>query len=332
MKRILLILGLVVLLMAACEAFPIRESLLGGDEPDAIGAGWIVAASMPTPRSELVATAWAGRVYVAGGIGESWTTRDEFEAYDITNDRWETLSPLPVGLHHTAITVLDGMIYVTGGYADMLFVANQRTTYRYDTTSDTWSQATAMPGARAAHSMVALDGQVYVVGGAGDRPHELWRYDPASDSWETLPAALPTLREHLTAVALEGRLYVIGGRWSRGNLPTLESYDPATNTWQSHPDMPTPRGGLTAGVVNGRIHVTGGEAFGPDRTFDQHEVYDPASDSWTTLPAMPTARHGLASIGYEGRWYVIGGGREAGGQTAATLTTALEIYTPAGEP
>jgi hypothetical protein len=53
-------------------------------------------------------------------------------------------------------------------------------------------------------------------------------YSAPSDRWDASRKALPTAREHLAAAVVDGRLYVIGGRWGgRGNLATVEMYDPA---------------------------------------------------------------------------------------------------------
>jgi N-acetylneuraminic acid mutarotase len=136
---------------------------------------------------------------------------------------------------------------------------------------------------------------------------------------------MPSAREHLSAAVVNGRAYVIGGRWQdRGNVGTVEEYDPEADTWRERAPLPTARGGLTAAAVNGRIHVVGGEAFGPERTFGEHEVYDPAADAWESAPPMPVARHGLASAGLDGRFYVIAGGRTAG----LSVSDITEIFVP----
>ena len=88
---------------------------------------------MPTRRSELASALLDGKIYVAGGIGENWTTRAELERYDIATNTWETLSPMPVGLHHLGMAATStGWIFITGGYTDMNFTADQAATYVYD--------------------------------------------------------------------------------------------------------------------------------------------------------------------------------------------------------
>lgn len=292
--------------------------------------GWSTAAPMPLPRSELNAVAVDGRLYVAGGIAQLGTS-PAFQAYDPATDSWTSLAPLPQPRHHFGLAALDGRIYLSGGFDTLPFGADQarRESWVYDIAADAWSRRADLPAGRAAHAMAAAHGRLYVVGGVGAEPAALYAYDPKLDRWNRLPTALPTPREHLTAAAVEGEIYVIGGRWSgRGNLVTVESYDPLANAWSSRADMPTARGGLTSAVLDGRIHVTGGEDLGSGDTFGEHEVYDPATGQWTAQPPLPTARHGLASGVIDGRWYVVGGGEQAGAMTFLSLSDRLEVFEP----
>jgi N-acetylneuraminic acid mutarotase len=296
---------------------------------------WTQGAPMPTPRSEMVAAALDGKIYVAGGLGKDDAGQNvvltTVEVYDPESDTWEALTPLPIGLHHLGIAAADGKIYVSGGYDDD-FTPDVAELWTYEPEGDEWSQMADMPAPRAAHFMVSIDDKLYVVGGVGDDNRALWAYDPESDTWDTSFAPLSTAREHLTAATVDGKLYVIGGRWSNvGNMAVLEMYDPDTDEWIRLTDMPMASGGLTAAVVDGLIHVTGGENFSPLTTFDTHMVYDPETDEWTLAEPMPTARHGLASAAVEDKWYVIGGGEEAAGRTFDTLSDKVEIFTAEGE-
>jgi hypothetical protein len=70
---------------------------------------------------------------------------------------------------------------------------------------------------------------------------------------------LPTPRSGHGLVILDDRFYAMGGEegvWTNGQLAgrvfgQMESYDPKTDTWQSHAPMLTPRHGLGA-VLLGR--------------------------------------------------------------------------------
>jgi hypothetical protein len=66
---------------------------------------------------------------------------------------------------------------------------------------------------------------------------------------------------------LHGRFWCMGGEerlYDAQNRPidrvigTVESYDPATDSWQHHAPMPTPRHGLGAALIGDTIYVAGG--------------------------------------------------------------------------
>ena len=295
--------------------------------PAAAQGKWAMGTPMPTPRSEVVAAALGGLIYIVGGLTSAGGLTT-FEAYDPATDTWQGLAPIPEARHHTATAALGGRIYVTGGYGRQGFSRTLDSTWVFDPAAGAWSRGPAMPGVRAAHAMAALDGRLFVAGGIALDPQSVWSYDPTAGVWETGWAPLETLREHTSATVLDGKLYLLGGRWRRGNLAVGAVFDPATNAWTPLPDMPSERGGLTAAAVGGRIHVTGGEELSGSLTFDAHEVYDPLTGTWQVLPPLPTARHGLASAAVGDTWYVIGGATLAGGGTYRSLSTLVEAYTP----
>jgi N-acetylneuraminic acid mutarotase len=175
-----------------------------------------------------------------------------------------------------------------------------------------------MPAPRAAHAVaVTSDGLIHVVGGVDGLgqglPAEPFVFDPADQSWATLPP-MPTPREHLGAAYHDGVVYVAAGRAGGvSDMQTFEAYDVATQEWTSLPDVPTGRSGIATVAFDGQIYVFGGETFGTgSRTYDEAERYDPAADAWEELAPMPTARHGLGAAVLDGRVHVVSGGPEAG--------------------
>jgi hypothetical protein len=57
---------------------------------------------------------------------------------------------------------------------------------------------------------------------------------------------------------------------------TLESYDPATDTWLSHAPMPIPRHGMGAVTIGEWIYVAGGGPIvGGGIKTSVHEAYRP---------------------------------------------------------
>ena len=245
-----------------------------------------------------------GRFYIVGGYFRRDSSAD-VTVYDPAADAWTQAAPLPEPRNHLGVAALGGFLYAAGGGEGAGVFADA---WRFDPKADAWTAIAPMPARREAFGLVSLAGKLYAVGGVvqGTTNRQLvTAYDPATDRWTIDLAPLPTLREHVTAVAFEDRVWVIGGRWA-SNLGTVEAYDPTTDSWQSMPDLPTPRGGLTAAVLDGKIHVTGGEQ--ERGVFHQHEVWDPASGSWLRYPDLPTGRHGLASGVLGNEWIVAGGG------------------------
>ncbi len=124
-------------------------------------------------------------------------------------------------------------------------------------------------------------------------------------------------------------------------LAVVEAYDPETDTWTRHADMPTPRNALSTVVVEGKIYAIGGWGF--DRPaagwasldptvgatdFSTVEVYDPRTDTWTTGADMPTPRSHMAMSAVDGTIYAIGGWvRREGVDAALSVVEAYDIAT-----
>ena len=94
--------------------------------------------------------------------------------------------------------------------------------------------------------------------------------------------------------------------WDAKELPTVEMYDPITDTWTRKADMPTPRNADTC-VVDGKIYAIGGTATINNSKEEPWrlktvEVYDPSTDTWEKAESMNHARAGARSQCYRYRW------------------------------
>ncbi len=296
---------------------------------------WRTAASPPTKRTEVTASALGGKIYLIGGFAEpslgnltSLAITDAVEVYDPAADRWTTLSPLPSKVHHAGSAALASKLYVVGGFTQSLFYVWRpiASLYIYDPETGIWSEGPPMPTPRGALAVAGLDGKLYAVGGYDGNANSgaVEVYDPSTNRW-TAKAPLPTPRDHLAAVAVKNRLYAVGGRLNRDysrNLAVVEVYDPAADRWTTVKELPTPRSGMTAAAMFDVIYVIGGEA--PQGTFSTNEAYFPDSDRWQTMAPMPTARHGLGSAVVGDRLYVLAGGPRPG----ASFSNANEVFIP----
>ena len=190
-----------------------------------------------------------------------------------------------------------------------------------------WTQKADMPTIRSDFSTCVVDGKIFVIGGSlrlewdeyGDLSlSTVEMYDPETDTWEG-KANMPTVRSNVSVSVVDGKIYAIGGSKTkkyqvpRGfgheseELPTVEMYDPATDTWTQKVDMPTPRKTKTC-VVDGKIYAIGGWLTTNEQSqLETVEVYDPATDTWAKAQSMNHARCSAAISVVNGEIYAIGG-------------------------
>ncbi|HEY3190530.1 MAG TPA: kelch repeat-containing protein, partial [Solirubrobacteraceae bacterium] len=310
MTRGLSLLAIALLVVGGCLGAQTRSRAPA--DPDSPGR-WESRKTMTWGRQEVAVGAVGGKVYVIGGFGSTAEPVDIVEVFDSAADEWRTVAPLPIALHHAAAAVVDGRLFVVGGYTGgRVRWSAVGTVFEYEPARNAWRGRAQMPTPRGALAVAALAGRVYALGGSAERvsnAHEV--YDVASDRWA--PAnAMPTARDHLAAVGFEGRVWTLGGRESflGTQYANVEIYDPTTDSWRTGTPLPGARGGLAAAALGDRILVFGGEA--PLRIWNATEMYDRAIGAWTAKAPMPTARHGLGAVVVDGRIYVVGGGREPG--------------------
>ncbi len=328
-----------IILLIPCLLCVAASRVMAQDWPHAageVGSGhWMTGAPAPTARTEVAVAALDGLIYVVGGFEQSssWMIRQssvstKVETYDPVTNRWSSKPDLPIGLHHAGATVLNGDLYVVGGFTvsdDMLWNPSDRV-FRFNPAGETWTERAPLPTARGGLAVTTLQGKLFAVSGYDGRenPAVVEVYDPTLNQW-TAVAPLPTPRDHLAAVTINETLYAIGGRVRlnyRENLSTVEAYEAESNQWVPKADMPTPRSGIAAGVLNGRVYVFGGESG--EGTLDQNEQYDARLNRWQTMVSMPTARHGLGAAAVAGHIYVLSGGPRPGG----SYSRLNEIFIP----
>jgi N-acetylneuraminic acid mutarotase len=173
-----------------------------------------------------------------------------------------------------------------------------------------WSFAESMSQRRSYIAAAELGGRIYAAGGmVGEtgRPLDtLQRYDPGTDTWETLPRAPDPVRA-AAAAALNGVLYVIGGTTPEGNTGAVHAYDVAAGTWEERAPLPEPRFNHAAVALGGRIYVLGGFADGQEH--DDVFVYDPAADAWEEGEPLPAPNHAFGAVDFRGELWMIGGRR-----------------------
>jgi N-acetylneuraminic acid mutarotase len=245
--------------------------------------------------------------------------------------RWFTRAPLPTPRQEMPLALLDGKIFVPGGFVQG--GAGSSIIEIFDPATNRWSTFASLPTALNHLAMVALNGKLFVVGGysgSGFFPtNKIYEYDFQKAEWN-LKTDMPTPRGAHIAVAFEGKIYAIGGADGSNALNSNEVYDPATGQWSTLAPMPTAREHLAAAVIDSLIYVVGGRAAnagGQLVNLGNLEAYSPATNTWHSLELMPTARGGLAAAAMNGKLYVFGG--EFFGSSGSGVFAQNEEYNPA---
>uniref|UniRef100_A0A667WNR1 Si:ch211-63p21.8 n=1 Tax=Myripristis murdjan TaxID=586833 RepID=A0A667WNR1_9TELE len=203
---------------------------------------WKRLADMQEFRSNFPLVARGDRLYAIGGDKELNTNVDSVEEYNPDSDSWGYVQPLDQPLSGQAVVVLNGEIFISGGFnckyeclvSMFLYHPEGGTTYLADMTQD-----------RAQHCMEALHGRLYVAGGVcnlrkfytDQQACEV--YDPVSDSWSMF-TPLPVPHVGAASAVLEGKVYIMGGYcqedYSESGL--VHRYDASTLRWENMGKMP----------------------------------------------------------------------------------------------
>mmetsp|Transcript_96731 Transcript_96731/g.159303 ORF Transcript_96731/g.159303 Transcript_96731/m.159303 type:complete len:464 (-) Transcript_96731:74-1465(-) len=228
-----------------------------------------------------------------------------------TQGVWETVAPMAQRRAGFAAAVVQGVLYVCGGYDGQVFL---RSAERFKPCPDpdpgVWEPVAPMTQCRHCAAAASLNGRFYICGGYDGREalSSAECYDPDLHIWA--PVAPMAQRRHGAAAAvLKGKLYVCGGYDGEEALNSTERYDPKTGVWETIPPMQQRRNVAFAVVLAGRLYVCSG--CNGKETLNTMERYDPESNEWETTTEMQQRRHGAAAAVAEGQLFVCGGGDSA---------------------
>ena len=172
---------------------------------------------------------------------------------------------------------------------------------------------------------VLLDKKIYIMGGIAANAvtlSSMERYNPSTNSWDTV-APMPATRHHHCAAVANNKIYVFGGYDNvlfKARNEVYE-YNPITNTWLAKDTLPQKIGASDAVEFNGKIYLFGGATNA--NTLRTTYVYDPIQNTWSQKASFNIAREHLAAAVIGNKIYVVSG---RGSQDAET---ALEVYDPA---
>lgn len=212
--------------------------------------------------------------------------------------------PLPGGRHGHRMHLVDGRLYLMGGYGG----ASMNACQMLDPKTGRWVDRAPMHVPQTFFASAVVGGRIYVIGGH-DRKDErsaIERYDPAKDRWEVLLRTDELPRSHFSAAAVGPRIYIIGGFPDR--RPHVHVFDTQTGTLADAPALPGYEKGdhfHYMAVLAGKLHVLGAMRFHPDTTvLNQHWMFD--GKEWVARAPLPTeSMSKLAAYGVlDGKLYL----------------------------
>jgi N-acetylneuraminic acid mutarotase len=340
-------LTLSVLGIVACgeTTTPTQPSTAEAPAPGALWSAlasnsWTTKAPFPASYNSGIAagvrnnSAGVPIVYVFGGNYFEFQN-DAISAYNPVANVWTTKASQFEGTETNGVGLISGKLYISGGYnlgggGGFTSESMVRNLWVYDPAADRVTDKAPMPRQTAEGVTGVINAKLYVLSGicADDAPpvfdcddptfnRLLYRYDPATNIWTTLP---PAPRSHRGGVGgvVNGKFYVAGG----GGSTALDVYDPAANTWRRLASLPQSLCCTVGAVMNSKLWVVGWYASNRN-TY----AYDPVTNTWKSRAPLPvgTVARAAVSLPFDGHshLFVVGGSENPEDEPAPSL-----LYTP----
>ncbi|HEY3498868.1 MAG TPA: kelch repeat-containing protein [Polyangiaceae bacterium] len=247
---------------------------------------------------------------------------------------WSTAAPCPVARFEANGVVIDGELWVMGGFTAGSLEVTRRVDI-YDPVADSWRQGPDLPGAETHIAVVAIGNDIVVAGGfigafTGSRPpptDTVFRLTAGTTEWTPGPS-LPNAGAGFAWALVGSELHLAGGLFVDGNTDSQYHYvwDTAgADTWSMATELPNPRNHGGGAAAGGIFYAIGGR-HGWDElagNVANVEAFDPALGTWTFLAPLPVPRSEIGastSTLSDGRILVVGGSMNG-------ITPSDDVYT-----
>ncbi len=243
----------------------------------------------------------------------------DFPSAPLTAGIWREIAPSPTPRSEVTAAVLDGIVYLSGGFGGPNVLES------YDLTTDQWTAHPNMPEGKNHHMAVAHEGEIYVFGGYADSSFSLtasvFVYNPVTRQWRRLSDMSQPKAAANVALSLGDHVYLIGGT---GFVP--QRYDPATDSYTFLPRPADNARDHSSSVVFGNeLWLLGGRSNQTGATVTV-EVFDPVAETWRGAPNMTMQRSGFGAAVVQGQIMAVGGEVLSAGQ-GLTLDS-FEVFAP----
>jgi len=231
-----------------------------------------------TGTTFLLATVPAGATDGNVTVTTGTTTLTSSKKF-IVHNSWGTGTPMPVAAVAACSAVLNGQIYVVGGYN----ASAQTAVQIYNSTTNKWTTGTALATGLSNQACAVVNGLVYEFGGTNNvgasQTNAVLVYNPATKTWLS-KSAMPTARQDIVAVGANNLVFVIGG-YNGNRLSTVEAYNPATDSWSTETPLLVESSASSAGL---RKAISNPSAF-PIAAISGSSVLSNTLERWVALRA-----------------------------------------------
>ena len=197
--------------------------------------------------------------------------------------RWTMLARINVARFDFACAVVNGLVYVVGGYGSTGETLSSVEVYDSLTNSWTFTQSLRCP--RWGGFAYGISGKLYVMGGRSaltiGTSRSLDIYNPEEDTWQEMKKQGCVMA--IAHVAIGERLFCIEWR----NQRRIAVFSATEGSW-AHVSVPVTGGsgcvGFRFGVMDGKLMMLGIEEDGEYPTL----VYDPDGGGWGISGIKPS--------------------------------------------
>ena len=233
-------------------------------------AEWKCMTPMIYNRCNVSTAVYEDQIYAFGGASGDVPGRlKTAEVYDPETNKWTEIQPMKQERSDCASVVLDGFIYVIGGFDGENFLSSIE---KYDPATGSWSTIGYMKTARSGVSAVRVEDRVFIIGG----------YDGEERLSSVECFSLGTVNPNCTLHPLCGALQ-----------------------WHPVPSMIDRRSNFSACLYDeDKILVMGGSKVFSDgyhlrRITNDVEIFDSKEMSWMSAPKLKVPRSALACVNYD---------------------------------
>ena len=291
----------------APDPFSESESAVQSSAVETVGR-WQELAQMPSGRDRFAVAVTGQRIVVVGGDGEQGVSGD-VHIYDIATNTWRLGAPKPVAVSNAAAAVLDGLVYVPGGYTADGVAAT--VVEAYDPLADEWNSAPALPVPLCAYAL-ATDGERLLLFGGWDGNRyvaDVYALERGAPSWAKV-GEMPRALGHSAAAQVDGSYYVVGGYDGSNASDGVNVFEPGAGggSWRRAPQLLAPRAGLALVAIDDSLFALGGGWTRPLPFSEKLVLGDPAWQRWEG--PVTGAWRNLGAVSSEGVVYAMGGWKE----------------------